>query len=268
MHSPYLKLFVVSVFVTFAGIVPVVLPAISFAQDEEATAEADTEEPTGEGNQTDDETTDSADSEGAADDDASRDEVEELKEKVESTVDNLQNENLTTYAGFIDSLEDEVMTLDTENGEVAVELDPELTIYYQIQSNATEEIDSEDVEAGDFVLVSGPKIGNTVTANAVYKDVAYLVRTGKIIEVNEDSFYITVQTLDKDTFTLDIEQSTTQQLLDIKTFELETSGFSKMKTGDTIHFVVEQSNEEDTERYEAVKTIIIPQEYFIKEGSE
>ncbi len=281
--TQFLKIVGLSTTITLMGLLPFILPPWIGAQTEETeTAEvSETEsEPSGErDSENTDEAVDESDAEGTEADqegstdedseepDESSEEVEELKERVESTVDNLQDANLTTFAGFVTSFEGETLTIDADGSEVSVEIDAELTIYYQIESNSTDEIDADEIETGDYVLVSGPKIGNTVTANAVYRDTAYISRTGSIIELNEDDFFITVQTLDKDTYTIDIEQSTTQQLLNIKSFELETAGFSKMKTGDTIQFVIARSAE-DQDRYSAVKTIVIPQEYFIKESGE
>lgn len=191
--------------------------------------------------------------------------IEELKEKVESKVSELAQSSNTTYAGFVQSLKDDVLTLTTENGTLDVALDPELTKFYQIQSNSSSEIDQEDISEDDYVLVSGPKIGDSITGNAVYKDASYLVRSGKIIEVNSDTYYISVQTLEKDIYTIDIENSSKQQLLDIKTLTLESAGFSKLKEGDNIHVVMRSEADESDNRYTAVTTIIIPQEYFIKE---
>lgn len=191
--------------------------------------------------------------------------IEELKEKVESKVSELTKSGNTTYSGFVQSLEDDILTLTTESGTVDVELDPELTTFYQIQSNSSSEIDQEDIAEDDYVLVSGPKIGDSITGNAVYKDTSYLVRSGKIIEVNSDTYYIRVQTLEKDIYTIDIENSSKQQLLDIKTLSLEAAGFSKLKEGDNIHVVMRDEADTTDNRYTAVTTIIIPQEYFIKE---
>ena len=63
---------------------------------------------------------------------------------------------------------------------------------------------------------------------------------------------------------MDIENKTSQQILDIKTLELSSAGFSKLKEGDNVHFVAEKSTDEGDMRYTATKTIVIPQEYFIK----
>jgi hypothetical protein len=46
---------------------------------------------------------------------------------------------------------------------------------------------------------------------------------------------------------------------------MEKSGFSKIKEGDTVHFVVKKTGEEkELNRYSAQKILVIPQEFFIK----
>jgi hypothetical protein len=92
----------------------------------------------------------------------------------------------------------------------------------------------------------------------------YAVLSGKITDINKDDFSIKVSTTDKDTYTLDIENSTNQTLMDIKTLELDKIGFSKLKEGDTIHFVIKKTGTEKEKRFTAIKLVIIPQEYFQK----
>lgn len=218
-----------------------------------------------EGEETEAETTPSPTAKPEEEENAVEKEVQELREKVESKVSELQNQNKTTYAGYIVDIKDNTMQLRAEEGDLTVDIDPELTQFFQIQNNTTDELEKDDFEKNDYILVSGPEIGKTITANAIYKDTHYIVRSGKIIEVNADTYYVRVQTQEKVTYILDIEQSTTQQILDIKTMNLESAGFSKLKEGDNIHFYAKSSSEEDQTRFAAVKTIIIPQEYFIKE---
>lgn len=189
--------------------------------------------------------------------------IEEIKDKVESKVSQLTSNN-KSRAGFIMTIEDDKMTLEGENGNFDVEVDKDVTTSYRIEGGKTSEVDFEDVKKGDYVLVSGPEIGSTITANAIYIDEHFFVKSGKIIEVNSESFYIKVQTLEKDQFILDVERSSTQQILDIKTLELESVGFSKLKEGDNIHFVAKRGPDKKQTRFSIVKSVIIPQEYFIK----
>ncbi|EKE14431.1 MAG: hypothetical protein ACD_12C00509G0001 [uncultured bacterium] len=53
-------------------------------------------------------------------------------------------------------------------------------------------------------------------------------------------------------------------MINIKTLLKETIGFSKLKEGDTVHFVVKKTGTEKNNEYSAYKILVIPQEYFIK----
>jgi hypothetical protein len=190
--------------------------------------------------------------------------VQELKERVESKVSELSKQTGKTVAGFVTAKDDKKITIDAGSRTIEAQIDADITEFFQISGTKSEELEAEDISRGDYILVTGPEIGQTVTANRVYKDEHYLSKSGKIIEVDADAYTIKVQTLEKDTYILDIERATAQQILDIKTLELGTAGFSKLKEGDNIHFVAKRGQQEDQTRYSAVKTVIIPQEYFIK----
>ncbi|MCX7996445.1 MAG: hypothetical protein N2691_01640 [Patescibacteria group bacterium] len=191
--------------------------------------------------------------------------VKELKEKIESKVSELKDRNQRTSAGFVTALKDKVLTVRTENGDIQVELDEDVTEVFRIDGTKTAELKIDDIKKGDYILVTGPEIGTTVTANRVYVDEHFIVRSGTIIEVNSESFYVRVQTVEKETYTLDIERNTTQQLVDIKTLELSKIGFSKLKEGDSIHFTARRGIDPKQTRFSASSVVIVPQEYFIKE---
>ncbi len=190
--------------------------------------------------------------------------VEELKEKVESKVSELSKTNTKTRSGFITAIKDETLTFEGENGSFTTTLDKDVTTVYRISGTSRSELEADDLKKGDYILVSGPEIGNEVTANTIHVDERYIAKSGKIIEVNSDDFYVKIMTLEKDEFIIDIEKSTTSQILDIKTLALETAGFSKLKEGDNLHFVAKKGLDKGQTRFSATKTIIIPQEYFIK----
>jgi cold shock CspA family protein len=190
--------------------------------------------------------------------------VKELKEKVESKVTELKNNNLRTKAGFITTIKDKKVTIESEAGPFTIEVDDDVTSFYRISGASRSEIKSEDLEKGNYILVTGPEIGNEITANTVHVDEHYIAKSGKIIEVNVDSFYVKIRTLEKDDIIIDIERGTKSQIIDIKTLELSTAGFSKLKEGDNLHFVAKRGQDKKQSRFSAVKIIIIPQEYFIK----
>jgi hypothetical protein len=116
----------------------------------------------------------------------------------------------------------------------------------------------------DYIIISGPPLENSITANNIYRDIEYIVSSGKVTEVSSADFTVKVITVDKDNYTLNIENSTKQQLLDIKTNTLSPTGFSKIKIGDTIHFVAKKPADIQKLEVSTDKIIIIPQEYFMK----
>ena len=126
------------------------------------------------------------------------------------------------------------------------------------------EIKADDIAKNDYVIVSGVVADNIITANVVLIDENFLVDSGKITEINKDSYNVKVSTSDKNIYSLDIETYTKQYIMNIKTLNLERIGFSKVKEGDTVHFVVKKIFSEKNNNYLAIKILIIPQEYFIK----
>ena len=101
-------------------------------------------------------------------------------------------------------------------------------------------------------------------ASSIFVDESYIVESGKITEVNKDSYSVKVMNSAKEIFTLDVEFYTKQLILNIKTLELERTGFSKIKEGDYAHFVVKRGININDNKYSVQKILIIPQEYFIK----
>lgn len=196
--------------------------------------------------------------------DAQTSEIEDLKKKVESKVSELKNTNKKTLAGYIANIKDKKITIQSDTGSFEIDSDQDVTTVYKISGSSTSEVELDTLKKGDYILVNGPEIGKSVTANAIYLDEHYISKSGKIIEVNNDNYYIKVSTLEKDTYTLDIEKATTTQMLNIKTLKLESVGFSKLKEGDNIHFTAKKGSDKDETRYSAIKNIIIPQEYFNK----
>ncbi len=192
------------------------------------------------------------------------DEVDKLKEKVAEKVLGLKEKNDKATAGIIKSIGDTMVITTSDGRDMKVSLDSTLTSYHEVRGTAIAEIKKENFKKGEYVFVLGPEINGVITGNAIYKDQKYLILSGKITEVDADNFSVNIITLDKTTYTLDVQTNTTQQMLNIKTFVPERIGFSKLKEGDSIHVVVEASLENPkTTRYDAEKLLIIPNEYFI-----
>lgn len=202
-------------------------------------------------------------------------EIQTLKEKIATKVAQLREKNSRAVSGTVQEIalqEGEIKIKTAREENFRVKVDTDLTKFYQISGNQKKEVKSNDVKKDSYVIVSGIIKDKYIDANFIYLDELFVVGSGKVTEVNKLDFFLKLISLDKDNYTLDVERFTKQQMLNIKTLELENISISKIKEGDTIHFVVKKTTsnvagaggEKEFNRFAAQKILIIPQEYFIK----
>ena len=191
-----------------------------------------------------------------------------LKEKVANKVSEIRRKNNKAASGFVISNDGNTMKINNDDIENLVKFDDTLTKYFKILGTQKKEIRADDIKEKDYAIISGIVVDNVITANVVLIDENFLVDSGKITEVNKDNYNLKILASDKNTYSLDIETYTKQFMINIKTLEIERVGFSKIKEGDTVHFVVKKTESPSAvgknNNYSAVKILIIPQEYFIK----
>jgi hypothetical protein len=190
--------------------------------------------------------------------------IQQLKDKIANKVMEIRKQNNKAISGFVQNIEGDKMKLKNDGDINQVKFDDSLTKVFRVIGLTKKEIKKEDIKINDYVIVSGVVVDNTITANVVLIDENFLANSGKITEINKDDYNIKVLASDKNTYSLDIETSTKQYMLNIKTLLSEVIGFSKLKEGDTVHFVVKKTGEEKNNNYSAYKILVIPQEYFIK----
>jgi hypothetical protein len=169
-------------------------------------------------------------------------------------------------SGFVISNNGSIIKIkDVNNVAYEIKLDNELTKYFKISGASKKEIKADDISKDDYIIVTGVLTDKSVAANSIFIDESYLVGSGKITEVDKDNYSIKIINSAKETFALDIENSTKQTMLNTKSLAIEQMGFSKIKEGDYVHFVVKRGvNANKDNKYSAEKILIIPQEYFIK----
>ena len=190
-------------------------------------------------------------------------EVEILKEKIASKVAELRRQNFQAFSGkMVEIKKGEIEIKDYNDEKKRVFTDDLLTKYYLIKDNQKKEINFSDLKKDDYIIVSGILTDKGISANMIFVDEKYLVDFGKIVEKDKNEYWLKVVTLTNETISLDIEAFTKQWLLNIKSLELERTGFSKIKEGDMIHFVAKDKKNENN-RFSAQKIVIIPQEYFL-----
>lgn len=191
--------------------------------------------------------------------------IEKLKEKVANKVTEIRRKNNKALAGTVISRTSQSLKIKTNSSEeYEIKLDDALTKYFKILGTKKQEMKSEDVEVEDYAIVTGVLTDKVMTANTVFTDERFLVMSGKISQVDKDNFSLRIVTTAKEEIDLDIENTTKQSMINIKTHEPEPSGFTKIKEGDTIHFVVSRPLNTKDKNYTARKILIIPQEYFLK----
>lgn len=193
--------------------------------------------------------------------------VQNLKDKIASKVEELRKKDQKALAGVIKSIEkDNTIKIVANDGrDLIVKYDNSLTKIFLVAGTTKKETQFSDLQMGDYIIVTGPIMDITISANYIYKDDQFVVQVGKVTEVNKTDYFIKVISSEKDTYTLDIETYTKLFLMDIKTLEMSKSGTSKIKEGDTVHFVVIRTEKEkELNRHSAERILVIPQEYFSK----
>ena len=192
-------------------------------------------------------------------------EIQNFKEKLASKVAELQKKEDKALSGFLILKKDKALTIETtDNEQFSVELDDLLTKYFQVNVTALKEITLDDFEVDDYIIITGPISGKVITANNVYKDENFTSGSGIVSDTGQGDFVLNVVTLENETLTIDIETATKRKILNIKTLKLEDVGFSKIKTGDVLHFIYKKISNKDEKKYSATKILVIPQEYFSK----
>ena len=192
-------------------------------------------------------------------------EIQNFKEKLASKVAELQKKEDKALSGFLMLKKDKTLTIETtDNEQFSVELDDLLTKYFQVNVTALKEITLDDFEVDDYIIITGPISGKVITANNVYKDENFTSASGIVSDTGQGDFALQVVTLENETLTIDIETATKRKILNIKTLKLEDVGFSKIKTGDVLHFFYKKISNKDEKKYSATKILVIPQEYFSK----
>ena len=192
--------------------------------------------------------------------------VTKLKEKVAEKVQELKENNKKAVAGYIKDIKDNTVKITiSDRTDVDAEIDETLTSFYDIASGKIQDRKQNDFKVGDYIFVTGPEIGQSLNANEIYKDKEFKVFSGKISEVDSAKFTVSVVSIDKITYTLDIEKGTKQELLNIKTLKTEKIGFSKLKEGDSVHVVVEADPKDPKQTsFSADRLLVIPNEYFLQ----
>jgi len=193
-------------------------------------------------------------------------EIQDFKDKIASKVAELQKKDQKPVAGFVTATNKTQLTIKTDDKQTyQIKIDDILTKIYKISGATKKEVKLADLAKDDYIFVTGPLSDTTITANEIYLDEKYIVKVGRVTEVDKENFSLSIMTTEKEQYTVSVETDTKQLMLNIKTLAVEKSGFSKIKEGDTVHFVVKKTQyDQKDNKFTASKILTIPQEFFIK----
>lgn len=193
-------------------------------------------------------------------------EVEKLKTNLINKVAQIQKKELRVVSGKITEITKNSLEILSDDATVyTVSLDDVVTKYYSLAAGSQKDLEKSNLEKNDYIIVAGIVNDTKVTANTIYVDSHVLVGVGSITTADKNDFSINITSSDREKYTADVETGTKILLLDSKTLALETAGFSKIKEGDSVHYILKVTGEEKVKnRYSAQKLLIIPQELFMK----
>lgn len=188
--------------------------------------------------------------------------IKSLKDKIATKVAELRKDQEKVITGNIDKIDKDTITIAYNNHPLNVTLDDTVTKIYSV-ANGKKEIQRSNLQEGDYLILKGILIDNTITANTIYQDDEYIVTSGHINEIDTAAGTIKMISINKDSYTLNIGKTTKQQMLDIKSLILISSTLAKIKDGDTIHIVAKMPKDKKSTTLTPDIILTIPQEYFI-----
>jgi hypothetical protein len=185
-----------------------------------------------------------------------------IKEKIEDKVDEINKSSKKVISGVLNKIDDNLLEVQQSDGRIyKVSVDETVTKFFTATTKKISTAEKDDLDKGDVLVILGPIIEDQISANKVIQQSNYVTAQGEITNVDADNFTVDIVTNNKDEISLDVEQGTTQQIMDTKTLELSKAGFSKYKIGDKIHAVYVKPAK-DGDKATTIRTLIIPQEYF------
>ena len=192
--------------------------------------------------------------------------IRKMRDKLASMVAQMLNKERQVVAGELKSIEGIDYTIDTLAGSTdQVAIDEVLTKYYRIVGAAKEELQKKDIKIGQYVIVTGLRTDGQVTANEIFVDDPFDSKAGRVTEIDSNNYTFKLETFDKETITINIDRSVTQEALNIKTLALEPSSFIKIKEGDVAHVVFQmKSIKQALTTVTPVRMLVIPSAYFNK----
>ncbi|TXG76115.1 hypothetical protein E6Q11_05370 [Candidatus Dojkabacteria bacterium] len=190
-----------------------------------------------------------------------------IKDKIENKVDEINKSSKKVIYGVLNKIENNVIELQESSGKVfKVNIDDTVTDFYTATTRKFSPVDVGDLDKGDTLIVFGPIIEDQISANKVIQQSDYITVQGEVTNVDETTFTLDLVTYDKEEISLDLEDAVSQLIMNTKTLDFAKATISKYKIGDKVHAVFIKPAKEGDKAI-AVRTLLIPQEYFATTAS-
>lgn len=162
--------------------------------------------------------------------------IDDLKERLATKVAEMRQSQKKAISGTVKSITISTLTIETRTSDVKIELTDTLKVIQTIKGQRTV-LTTDDIDKGDAVVVFGDydtsldlmKAKVIVIQNALPQRVS-----GKITNIDQKEFTITIETPEKQSYIIDIEKTTNIQSF-LPESGVQKSGFSKIENGSTIH---------------------------------
>lgn len=186
--------------------------------------------------------------------------VKLLKEKIETKVAEIAKNDKQIVRGTIkETRTDEIDIVLPDQKTKKILLEGGVTVIKDLVRAEMKPLAIKELTKDDVIIVAGFPLDNDFSAKMIFRIPKMLYISGQITDVSKD-FVITLIGDDKKEVAIDVESSTTQNLLDSKSITYKKTGFSKIKVGDRIQAVVLEGKPGANKK--ALRIVIIPQEYF------
>lgn len=168
-------------------------------------------------------------------------EADILKQKLEEKVLELRDNPKRVVNGTINSINNKIITIENSTGIEKLTVEPEITNFYRVNGSELEAIGYEDLEKSDQITAFVSDIGGDEISYTLYQEPITTIAAGKVSNIDDKNYSVTIIDFDKSTFGADIETNTLQNVYNQKTKKVEKGGFSKLAIGQRIMAILNGS---------------------------
>jgi hypothetical protein len=172
--------------------------------------------------------------------------LENLKDRLATTVAQLHQTQLKAVVGDIKTVSVSTVTISTKTSDIKLELTDDLKIFQNIRGKRTE-LTTDNLEKDDHVVVFGDYDStiDLLKAQVIIIQSPLPSRvSGTITDVNKKDYTVTLITPEGQTYIIDIETNSSMLAYDPEK-GIVKGGFSKLVDGDTVHIVGTPNTKEE-----------------------